>query len=151
MIRYALLCHQDHAFESWFDHSTAFDKLQNAKLIECPHCGSQKIRKALMSPQISGTRTNKRATSNPSIAKSKDSELQKLQQEAVELARKIRDHVEENADNVGDKFASEARKIHFEEVEPHNIYGEATPDEVSELVEDGIEITPLPALPEDKN
>ncbi len=151
MIRYALLCDDDHAFESWFDHSSAFDKLQSAKLIECPHCGSQKIRKDLMSPQIGGLRANKRATNNPSIVKTPDIELQKLQQEAVELARKIRHHVEKNADNVGDKFASEARKIHFEEVEPHNIYGEATPDEVSELVEDGIEIAPLPALPEDKN
>lgn len=151
MIRYALLCDLDHAFESWFDHSTAFDKLQNAKLIECPNCGSQKIRKAPMSPQISGLRANKRTTSNPSIAKSDDVELQNLQKEAVELARKIRDHVEKNADNVGDNFASEARKIHFDEVEPHNIYGEATPDEVSELVEDGIEIAPLPTLPKDKN
>ncbi len=151
MIRYALLCDQDHAFESWFDHSAAFDKLQHAKLIECPHCSSQKIRKAPMSPQISGTRTNKRPTSNPSIAKNKDIELQNLQAEAVELARKIRNHIEQNADNVGDKFASEARKIHFEEVEPHNIYGEATSEEVDELVEDGIEISPLPTLPEDKN
>ncbi len=151
MIRYALLCDLDHAFESWFDHSSAFDKLQTSKLIECPHCGSQKIRKDLMSPQIGGLRANKRTTSNPSIAKSKDTELQNLQQEAVELARKIRGHVEKNADKVGDKFASEARKIHFEEVEPHNIYGEATSDEVNELAEDGIEIAPLPTLPEDKN
>ena len=151
MIRYALLCREDHSFESWFDNSSAFDKLQKSNLIDCPHCGSQKIRKAPMSPQISGTRTNKNSKSNHVIAKKDGFATQKLQQEAVELARKIRDHVQKNADNMGDKFASEARKIHFEEVEPHNIYGKATPDEVTELVEDGIEISPLPDLPEDKN
>ena len=151
MIRYALLCDQEHTFESWFDHSAAFDKLQQSKLIECPHCGSQKIRKALMSPQIGGTRANKHSGGKTSITKSDHKEMQKLQQEAVELARKIRSHVEQNSENVGEKFASEARKIHFDEVEPHNIFGQATAQEVSELVEDGIEITPLPDLPEDKN
>ncbi len=151
MIRYALLCDQDHEFDSWFDHSSAFERLQKAALIECPHCGSQNIRKALMSPQVSSRRANKPSQDHQPIAKSADKNLQKLQREAVELARKIRDHVQKHADNVGEKFASEARKIHFKEVEPHNIYGKATQDEVNELVEDGIDIAPLPDLPEDKN
>ena len=151
MIRYALLCEQDHPFESWFDNSAAFDKLQQATLIECPHCGSKKIRKALMTPQIGGTRANKGTQDKNSLTMSEDKNLQILQREAVELARKIRDHVEKNADNVGDEFASEARKIHFEEVEPHNIFGQATRQEVVELIDDGIDIAPLPSLPEDEN
>jgi hypothetical protein len=151
MIRYALLCKHDHKFESWFDNSNAFDKLQKANLIECPHCGSTTIRKALMTPQISTRRSNKTAISERSLARSDDDNLQKMQMEATELARKIRDHVKENAENVGDKFAEEARKIHFEEVEPHNIYGNATPEEAQELADDGVDFAPLPDLPEDKN
>ena len=153
MIRYALLCEHDHEFESWFDSSLAFDKLHKTGLVECPHCGSTKTRKALMTPQISGTRSNKKNRDGPDNGhdKAPDQNLQKLQTEATELARKIRHHVTENAEHVGDNFADEARKIHFEESEPRNIYGNATKEEVSDLAEDGIDFAPLPDLPEDKN
>ncbi|HVX82011.1 MAG TPA: DUF1178 family protein, partial [Devosiaceae bacterium] len=52
---------------------------------------------------------------------------------------------------VGDRFAEEARKIHFNDAEARGIYGEATPDEVTSLIEDGVEFMPLPTLPEDHN
>ena len=153
MIRYALLCDQDHEFDSWFDNSQAFEKLQKNGLVECPHCGSVKTRKALMSPQLGGKRSNKKTAADDAspVAKSNDPDLKILREEATELARKIRGHVTENADNVGNKFADEARKIHYEETEPRNIYGKATQEEVSDLVEDGIDFNPLPDLPEDKN
>lgn len=153
MIRYALLCEHDHEFESWFDNSSAYEKLHKSGLVECPYCGSTKTRKALMTPRISGTRSNKKVELQPAASHSKsiDPTLQKLQKEATELARKIRDHVKENADDVGDKFAEEARKIHFDEAQPRNIYGQATAEEVTDLAEDGIDFAPLPDLPEDKN
>ena len=67
------------------------------------------------------------------------------------MLRAFRDHVVTNSDYVGDKFAEEARKMHFKESEPRGIYGEATQDEVRDLVEDGIDCLPLPVLPEDQN
>ncbi len=153
MIRYALICEHEHEFESWFDSSKAYDKLQKAGLVDCPRCGSTKTRKALMTPQIGGTRANRKSENAPNdaLTKTVDPSLHELQKEAVELARKMRDHITKTADNVGDRFAEEARKIHFDEVEPRNIYGKATPEEVSELHEEGIDFAPLPSLPEDKN
>ena len=145
MIRYALLCEHDHEFESWFDSSNAYDKLQKAGMVECPHCGSHKTRKALMTPQIGS-----RKTKTP-LARKSEKELQKVQKQMVDMARKVRRHIEKNAEHVGDRFAVEARKIHNEESEPRNIYGKATREEVTDLVKDGIDITPLPDLPEDKN
>ena len=151
MILYRLLCERDHEFESWFDSSKAFAKLQKSELVECPHCGSAKIRKALMTPQLSGTRANKQAPPDELHGKRSEQKLQNLHKEATELARKIRNHVSKNADDVGDNFADEARKIHFDEAKPRNIYGQATEKEVSDLNEEGIDFTPLPNLPEDKN
>ncbi len=151
MIRYALLCEQDHQFESWFDNSSAYDKLQKAHLVECPHCGSSQTRKALMSPQISTTRGNKQAPNKDSASSNQHAQMQKVQKELVEMARKVRRHIEKNAEYVGEKFVSEARKMHYAEAEQRNIYGSATTEEVSDLVNDGIDITPLPDLPEDKN
>lgn len=151
MIRYALLCEHDHTFESWFDNSDAYDKLQKSSLIECPVCGSVETRKALMTPQIQSGRSKTPSPSGGAVARSDDDKMHQLQKEAMDLARKIREHIKDNADDVGSKFAEEARKIHFDEVKPHNIYGSATAKEVTELAEDGIDFAPLPDLPEDKN
>ncbi len=151
MIRYALLCEHDHEFESWFDNSGAYEKLQHKNLVECPRCGSTKIRKALMTPQIAVNRSSEREPNSKMVAKNDDATLQQLHQDVLQLARKVRQHMTKNADDVGDQFASEARKIHFEEVEPHNIYGKATKEEAESLLEEGIDFIPLPELPEDKN
>ena len=69
----------------------------------------------------------------------------------MKMMRELRKSVEENADYVGDKFAEEARKIHYEEAEKRGIYGEATREDAKALVEEGIEVHPLPPLPEDGN
>jgi hypothetical protein len=113
MIHYALLCEHDHEFDSWFDSSKAYDKLQKSGLVECPHCGSTHIRKALMTPQIGTMRANKTKDSPASApADCDEPALQKAREQAIDLARKLRDHVKENAEDVGDEFAKEARKIH---------------------------------------
>ena len=69
----------------------------------------------------------------------------------MDMMREMRKHVEENAEYVGDRFAEEARKIHYEETEQRGIYGETSPDEAKALIEEGITVHPLPRLPEDGN
>jgi hypothetical protein len=65
--------------------------------------------------------------------------------------KELRDHVTKNADNVGERFPSEARKMHYGDIEHRPIYGEASPDEARSLIDEGIEVTPLPVLPDDRN
>ena len=72
-------------------------------------------------------------------------------QKLMQMMREVRKTVEENAEYVGDRFADEARKIHYEESEKRGIYGEAKPEDARALIEEGIEVHPLPRLPEDSN
>src|SRR5262249_14360175 len=65
--------------------------------------------------------------------------------------RELRDHIVKNADNVGERFPNEARKMHYGDIEHRPIYGEASPDEARSLIEEGIEVSPLPTLPDDRN
>lgn len=141
MIRFSLNCTSDHHFEAWFRNNDDFDLQLKSGFVTCPQCGSHEVQKALMAPSVTTGRKKDQ------IALGMDQAQKKILGEIQELARKVR----ENADYVGDKFAEEARKIHYGETETRGIYGEATADDVTSLVEEGIEIMPLPALPEDKN
>jgi len=133
MIRYALLCEYGHEFEGWFGASADFDDQQSRGLLECPVCASKAVRKAIMAPAVAGT-------------KKKVQDLNPAQGQAMmmEAMGRIRRHVEENFDDVGDAFAKEARDIHEGRSEDRGIYGQATAKEVRELVEDGVPIAPLP-------
>ena len=62
-----------------------------------------------------------------------------------------RDHIVKNADNVGERFPNEARKMHYGEIDHRPIYGEASPEEARALIDEGVEVSPLPVLPEDRN
>lgn len=141
MIRFSLICGQDHAFEGWFRNNADFDDQASRGLVECPACGSHAISKALMAPNLS-TGKNKEK-----IAVAAGSHQAEIMHKMQELARELK----ATAENVGEKFAEEARKIHFGETDPRGIYGKATRDEVQSLVEDGVSIMPLPDLPEDAN
>ena len=136
MIRYALTCDHDHAFEGWFASSVDFDDQQGRGLVECPLCASKLVRKQIMAPAVSGTRRTAREAP-PAHA----------QAMMMEAAGRIRQHVEDNFDDVGDSFAAEARAIHEGKAEDRGIYGQATPREVRDLVEDGVPIAPLPPEP----
>jgi hypothetical protein len=140
MIRYALLCEHEHDFEGWFGASADFDDQQARGLIECPVCGSKAVRKAIMAPALAGTRK-------------RGQEVQPGQSQAMmmEAMGRIRRHVEENFDDVGDAFAKEARAIHEGRSEERGIYGQATSKEVRELVEDGVPVAPLPPEPPKKS
>jgi len=136
MIRYALACDHDHEFEGWFASSGDYVDQRGRGLVECPVCASRAIRKQIMAPAVAGTKRTVR-----------DPEPAKMQAMMMEAAGRIRAHVEENFDDVGDAFATEARAIHEGKAEDRGIYGQATPIEVRDLVEDGVPIAPLPPEP----
>jgi hypothetical protein len=147
MIRYDLICDKGHEFDAWFSDSAAYDKQVKRGLVECAHCRSIKIEKQLMRPNV-GAKSNQRAEpAQQMVAGPVDPRMQAMAQ----MVREFRKHVEKNAENVGDKFAEEARKIHYKESEDRGIYGNATPQEARELLEEGIEVHPIPVLPEDRN
>ncbi len=147
MIKYQLHCDGGHRFETWFSNSAAYDDQRAKGHVTCPDCGSGEVEKALMTPQVA-PRGSRIGGTGKTVNVAANHAMQK---EAMALMRKVRDHVTENADNVGDKFAEEARKIHYEEVEPRGIYGQATQEESKELKDEGVEFHPLPVLPEDQN
>ncbi|KQZ80830.1 hypothetical protein ASD64_11050 [Mesorhizobium sp. Root157] len=141
MIRFSLVCDSEHEFEAWFRSSDDFEAQKKRGFVDCPACGSHKIEKALMAPAVStGGKKEKVA-----LAMGEDQRRMMAQMKA--MADKIR----ANADYVGDKFAEEARKIHFGEADKRGIYGEATLDDAKALVEDGVEFMPVPVFPDDQN
>lgn len=160
MIRYALRCDRDHDFESWFQSSSAYDSQVRRKLVTCPICGSAKVDKAIMAPRIVGKKGRGRATpppetvpaTTPEAAPSGPTSLLMAQERELRTKLKeLRDHIVKNADNVGERFANEARAMHYGDKEHRPIYGEASPEEAKSLIEEGIEVSPLPTLPEDRN
>jgi hypothetical protein len=144
MIRYALVCDQDHAFEGWFARSADFEAQAADGRVECPICGSRSVRKQIMAPAVAGTRKRGEITTGASKPEGR-------QQMMMEAMAHVRRHVEENFDYVGDTFAREARAIHEGRSEDRGIYGEATSAEVKGLVEDGVPVAPLPPEPAKKS
>jgi hypothetical protein len=133
MIRYALVCKKNHAFEGWFRDSAAYDAQAKKGLLACPTCESKQIRKAPMAPAVS-----KKGDLAEAAAKAKH---------VHEFVMNVRKHVEENAEYVGERFPDEARAIHYGDAEERQIYGEATLADARELIEEGIPVAPLPSLP----
>jgi hypothetical protein len=132
MIRYALRCDSDHAFDSWFGSADAYDRLRAAGHVACPDCGSTQVDKALMAPNVTPSRTTE-------LAAPRDPREAAL----AELRRRV----EENSEYVGLEFAAEARRIHEGAAPERSIYGEARPDEARRLIEEGVPVAPLPFLP----
>jgi hypothetical protein len=159
MIRYSLRCEKDHSFESWFQSSAAYDAQVRRKLVACPVCGSAKVEKAIMAPQIVSKKgreiaapAQEPAASATEIAAPASTPLLMAQERELRAKLKeLRDHIVKNADNVGERFPNEARKMHYGDMEHRPIYGEASPDEARALIDEGVEVSPLPVLPEDRN
>jgi hypothetical protein len=148
MIRYALCCDRDHQFEAWFSSGAAYDRAAKAGANSCPVCGSANIEKAIMAPAIAGAAARAPAPASETVTLATVDPHQQAFQAAV---REFRKKVTENADYVGDRFAEEARKIHFGEAPARVVYGEATQEEAEALAEDGVAFQPLPPLPEGQN
>jgi hypothetical protein len=159
MIRYNLRCERGHGFESWFQSSSAYESQEKRKLVSCPSCGSIKVERAIMAPQIVSKKSS-RAESAPAAASTEVTALASAPTPLMMMAqerelraklKELRDHVVKNADNVGERFPNEARKMHYGDIEHRPIYGEASPQEARSLIEEGVEVSPLPVLPEDRN
>ena len=156
MIRYALICDKGHDFESWFQDSAAYDKQAKRGLVACPHCGSAKVEKAIMAPQLAGAKKRAAPAEPTAVAASAPEKapvamLSPQEQEFRVKLKELRDHLTKNADHVGPKFPEEARKMHYGETAHRSIYGEASPEEARRLAEEGIEFHPLPILPDERN
>lgn len=142
MIRFDLICDKQHGFEAWFSSNDDFDKQNGQGLVSCPQCGSSKVEKALMAPSVS---TSRKKDATTRLA------MNNAQQAAMDQLRKAVKTIRDNSEDVGERFPEEARKIHYGESEERGIIGQAKPDEVKSLVEEGVGIAPLPDLPDDKN
>jgi hypothetical protein len=160
MIRYTLRCEREHTFESWFQNSAAYDSQAKRKLVSCPVCDSVKVEKAIMAPRIVGKKGRERAEPVPALAAPSAEApvaagstplLMAQERELRAKIKEVRDHIVKNADNVGEKFPNEARKMHYGEIEHRPIYGEASPEEAKSLIDEGVEVSPLPVLPDDRN
>jgi hypothetical protein len=156
MIRYTLRCDRGHAFESWFQTSSAYDSQVKRKLVTCPACGSARVEKAIMAPQIVSKKGRDSAVPAPAspadVTIPSSTPLMMAQERELRAKlRELRDHIVKNADNVGERFPNEARKMHYGDIEHRPIYGEASPDEARSLIEEGVEVSPLPVLPDDRN
>lgn len=168
MIRYKLVCDRSHGFESWFKNSDAFDAQTLRGFVTCPVCGSDKVQKAIMAPTVSRTDRERSGIVTPDsrpveteggaagggrvpLPPPQAALLTEREHQLREMVRALRQHVVDNAAYVGDEFADEARRIHTGEAEERAIYGEATGEEVRDLLEEGIEILPLPPAPEKGN
>jgi hypothetical protein len=165
MIRYALVCDKHHEFESWFANSAAFEKQARRGLVSCPSCGSVKVEKALMTPRLARTNPSSDQQS-PSEAPAAPSAVEAScdaaspapvaimspqEREFRQKLRELRDHLVKNAEDVGQRFSEEARKMHYGEIEHRSIYGVASAQDAAALHEEGITFSALPVLPDDRN
>lgn len=134
MIRYSLSCVGEHNFEAWFSDSAAYDAQRKKGHVECPVCGSTKVRKQIMAPAVSLS------------AKTKGGGVSVMDEEAMaaKMAGQIREHIATTYTYVGDKFADEARAMHNGKQDQKPLWGEVTPDVARELAEEGVPAMPLP-------
>ena len=134
MIKYNLKCENDHEFESWFSNSNEFDKLNKKNLLECIFCSSNKIKKSIMAPMISGS-------------KLKDEGDELFDKDSFKQRKnliKLREHIEKNFEFVGDKFSEKVREVYYDKKTKKSIYGTTTPEEREELAEEGIDLLSIP-------
>lgn len=161
MIRYSLLCERDHAFDSWFRDSAAYDALERTGQVACPVCQSVKVRKALMTPSVVAARKTgpveapvRSTTPVPSPVPPPSAPIALLddrERKVRDMMRALHQEITTKADDVGRAFADEARRIHVGDAPARSIYGEATREQVASLLEDGVPLLPMPVLPDDHN
>jgi len=131
MIKYNLICKCGETFESWFSSSSEFDSLCKKKFIKCINCESSSVKKTVMAPNLF-------SKSNKVFKKTK------LEKNIKKQLLNFRQYIEKNCKNVGEDFTQEARNIYYNKKTSQGIYGKATSEETSELLEEGIEVTTIP-------
>ena len=135
MIKYDLRCKFDHVFEGWFPSSVGFEEQARDGLLECPICGNIDVDRALMAPAVK--RSKKIKTSNTKPVKVKEAEI-------YSKLRTLRNHIEKNTEDVGDRFAKEARSIYLGESDKKAIRGSTSKEEAADLEEDGVPFIRVP-------
>ena len=138
MIKYNLICKCGNTFESWFSSSSEFDFLCKKKLMKCIYCESSTVKKTVMAPNLS-------SKSNKVFKKTKSEK--KIKKQLLDF----RKYIEKNCKNVGENFTREARSIHYDKKTSQSIYGKATAEETTELLEEGIEVTTIPWVDKSEN
>ena len=140
MIVFDLKCRKVHIFEAWFRDSASYsDQVATGKVL-CPVCGSRKVEKALMAPNVAIGETREVAVSGAEKAG-----------EIRRMLKQMRQHVEDNCDYVGTEFPEEARKIHYGEAEKRGIYGETSDEEAKALEDEGVAVQRIPWLPRENS
>ncbi len=129
-----LACEHNHPFEGWFASAEDFDDQIARGLLECPVCSSRQVRKLLSAPRLNLSSSEPAPAATPEAA----------QALMLRLAR----HLMKNTEDVGERFAEEARRIHYKEAPERGIRGQASLEEARELAQEGIEVLalPMPAL-----
>jgi len=130
MILFKLRCAAEHEFEAWFRDGALYERQVARGEIACPQCGDSAIEKAPMAPRVA--RKDRTPPAPPSPAQLRH------------MLQAVRRHVETSCENVGDRFAAEARAIHRGEAEARGIYGDATQEEAQALADEGIEVARIP-------
>ena len=138
MIKYNLICKCGKTFESWFSSSAEYDALKKRQLINCIYCDSLSVKKSIMAPNLF-SKSNKIPKKN------------KLEKKIVKQLLDFRRYIEKNCKDVGNNFTQEARRIHYDKKTSKGIYGQATPEETDELLEEGIEVTTIPWVNKSEN
>jgi hypothetical protein len=159
MIRYALRCGEAHSFESWFSDSASFEVQKKRGLVSCPVCGNLSIEKEIMAPRVVTSERKAApkvidesgAPAAPLAAPPVPAVMEAGDKELRDKIRALRSLLQANTADVGRNFAEEARKMHYGEVEQRAIRGEASRDDVQDLLEEGVPILPLPILPDEKH
>lgn len=143
MILFDLRCGHGHRFEGWFRNNAAYEEQVAAQALTCPVCGDAAVEKAPMAPRIA--KAGRQEETLPAPAGGEDEASQ--QARILAMLRDLRRQVEANADYVGDRFAEEARKIHYGESDSRAIYGETSEAQAEQLREEGVEIARIPWVP----
>jgi hypothetical protein len=154
MIKFSLLCRRGHEFESWFQSGEAFETQSKAGRVSCPLCQATDVTKAIMAPAIA-SKSEAVETKSPAQEQSPSHSnvalLDPRDLEARAMLSAFRRHVFKEAEDVGTRFAEEARKIHDGLVEERPIHGQANIEVARALIEEGIAILPIPPLPDEFN
>jgi len=149
MIVFDLKCHIGHIFEAWFKSSRAYEAQLGEGTIECPVCGSNAVEKAVMAPNVGKKSNQSKSAGKPAPDHERLGYAtlpEGLQAELEGVLEKVRAHVEEHCEYVGDRFTREARSMHYGEKPARGIYGEASYEDSVELLEERIEVFPLPGI-----
>jgi len=142
VIKYGLSCDRNHDFEGWFSSAADFERQAEAALVSCPVCGSVAITKQMMAPSVA---TGRQKDAARAVV------MGQVQKEAIGKLKELVTQIRENSEDVGERFTEEARKIHYGEADARGIMGQATLEQAREMLEEGIDIAPLPVIPDDLN